>query len=94
MKYLVSFDLNRPKQEHVKVEKKLKELGGTEVLHTQWILDSSMKAEDYLSYLKALKIFDSNDGILIVKIPDSKARVILGVACQKLLSNMDRSDFF
>ena len=95
MKYLVSFDLKRPEQNYAKVEKKLKEIGGKKVLHTQWLVDRDLSVGDFLVHLRStFNVFDSNDRILILKIPDGRGAVILGVSCQNLLSNMDRTDFY
>ena len=94
MKYLVSYDLDNPRpKDYTKIDEILSCLG-KEVLHTQWLIDIEMTAKDLLNYLLELGIFDLNDHILIVRIPTARAGVRSGVACQNLLSNVNRSDFF
>ena len=94
MLYLVSFDLKRPGQRYKKIKRKLNRVG-KKVLRTQWLIHSEKNAQDLLSHFKLnLKIFDSNDRVLILNSPESRSGAILGVACQNLLSNVNRSDFF
>ena len=98
MRYVVSFDLKRPKQDdkrkaYLKITKTLNGIG-KKVQRTHWLIDSKMSAPELLDYLKlTLKIFKSSDRILIVKTPTGRDGVCVGVACQKLLSDLDSSDF-
>ena len=65
MRYLISYDLNKPGQKHADLAKELRKKGAMPVLDSQWVLlCKNSNAETVLKHFHSF--LDSNDKMLVV----------------------------
>ena len=63
MKWLVSYDLDKPGQDYKRIDTELKRLGAVRVLDSEWALESSKSAVQLRDYFNSF--IDSTDRLLI-----------------------------
>jgi hypothetical protein len=66
---IVSYDLNRPGQDYATLIARLKQLGAQRILYSQWMLRTTMTAEQLRDDL--LRFIDATDRILVADVTDA-----------------------
>ena len=67
--HIVSYDLNKPGQNYPAIVTRLEQLGAKRILYSQWMLKSTMTAEQLRDDLK--RQIDVNDRLLVTDITNA-----------------------
>ncbi len=72
MRYLISYDLDKPGQNYPKIITELESMGAQRVLYSQWVANrTGTTSEGLRNYLK--QFIDTNDRLLVVALSDDWA---------------------
>jgi hypothetical protein len=66
MRYLISYDLDKPGQDYHRLIKELERLGAARVLYSEWLFKSTSTAVQIRDYLQGF--VDGNDMLLVVEL--------------------------